>query len=376
MDNTKRSIIQNDKLGLTNSRLLSKGERVDYTRVEGASLKITSRLQSPEGKRLFLRLFGTVQLQINLISGVARAVLDAQVIDPLVEAIRARVDDLHNELNKAIDGAELLFKQHGIVNVATYDTPPLEVEVPILSALARRYYEAIVKFDQLMPFLQTLQIHEVITDTDANEARAQLKGRFRTIAGVSRRTADRLRTRLFQEAKESRGDGRPGTPPVARQHTSLPNSATPADLTGQTNTLKGGAAGGKHGDALPTIGTPGATNGAGGQRLTANARKRRNRRLKREAEAAARAATLGSAPSAALPTPGQAPGLDQRHAPSDHQINGNAIAAVAEAPLSAQAAVEVEAPPIETESVNQVDRPVEDVQEAISGETTGEIAPA
>lgn len=262
MDTTKRSFVQNDQMGLTNTRLLSKGERVDYTRVEGASLKMMSRLLSPEGKRLFLRLFGTVQLQLNFIGGVARAVMDASVIDPLVDAIKVRTDDLHKALNAAIDGAEVLFKQHGIVNIASYDTPPLEVEVPILSAQSRRYYEAIVKFDQLMPLLQTLQIHEVVTDANANESRARLKTDFRAIAATSRRMADRLRTRLFQESKE-------GETPSSREAMS---AAQPGKLNEHRESGKGE--------------TP---------RLSANARKRRNRRAKREAAERARLAAATDA---------------------------------------------------------------------------------
>ena len=63
------------------------------------------------------------------------------------------MDEGTKELNQAIDGAELLFKNHSIETVATYDTVPLEVEVGITSALGRRYFELIHKLDQLMPCL-------------------------------------------------------------------------------------------------------------------------------------------------------------------------------------------------------------------------------
>lgn len=292
MDNTKRSIMQNDQLDLINARLLRKGEQVDYSRVEGASLKIMSKLQSPEGKRLFLRLFGTVQLQINLIGGVARAVLDVQVIDPLVDSIKVRIDNLHKALNMAIDGAEILFKQHGIVNIASYDTPPLEVEVPILSAQARRYYEAIVKFDQLMPLLQTLQIHEVVTDADANDSRARLKGDFRAIAGVSRRMADRLRTRLFQEAKEgdtSNAKGGSVAPVSAVQGGFNASKATAFGVGTKAKVSQVKSMNAEVANAKTSVNRNANTNEDPIPRLSANARKRRNRRIKREAEAAARA---------------------------------------------------------------------------------------
>lgn len=291
MATTKQSIIDSDRLGLTNIRLLNKEDRIDYSRVEGPSLKITSKFLSPEGKRLFLRLFGMAQLQFNFIGGVARAVMDVEVIAPLVDAIKVRIDELHATLNTAIDGAELLFKQHGIANVASYDTPPLEVEVPILCALGRQYYEALVKFDQLMPLLQTLQIHEVVSDAVAAESCARLKGDFRKTAGVSRRMADRLRTRLFTEAADRRVSVAGAVPaqaasdqgPIAAQRLAG-SSGSPAK---SSSTPMRSSNSGKPATATPS--TKKNESGEGDEvHLSANARKRLRKRLMRQAEEKAR----------------------------------------------------------------------------------------
>lgn len=319
MEDPKPSIIQSDRNGLTNLRLLGKEEQVDYTRVEGASLKIMSRFLSPEGKRLFLRLFVTAQLQFNFIGGVARAVMDADVIDPLMDSIKVRVDDLHQSLNAAIDGAEVLFKQHGIANIASYDTPPLEVEVPILTALARRYYEAIVKFDQLMPLLQTLQIHEVVTDADADESRVRLKGDFRAIAGVSRRTADRLRTRLFKESKTSAtsiNDAPPVEAAGDRRSQAGARQAAPPGLAAKPDASQKGLL--DTAGALPLPNGHDAVHEGTQPRLSANARKRRNRRLRREAEKMALAAAAQAAPSVSETGKGSMTLMDVETSIHDH----------------------------------------------------------
>ena len=43
--------------GQANERILRKQPRTDLTRVEGASIKYTTDLHSPDGKRFFARLF-------------------------------------------------------------------------------------------------------------------------------------------------------------------------------------------------------------------------------------------------------------------------------------------------------------------------------
>ena len=109
-----------------------------------------------------------------------------------------------DDLNKAIDGAEALFKINGITHFATYDTMPLELEVGIISSSGRRYFEALNKLDQLMPLLQTLEIHEVITPRDADIQRAGFKRAIRSVAGTARNLATGLRRRMNEfSAKEA-----------------------------------------------------------------------------------------------------------------------------------------------------------------------------
>lgn len=220
-------IVQLDKQGAVNARLLRLEVRVDYTRVEAASLRFTSCLSSPEGKRLFLRYFTSAQLQLNYLSNVALKVAGPERVDPVLAELRAAIERFHRKLNSSIDAAEDYFKRRGITRFATYEGPPLEVEVPILSALGRRYYEAIVKYDQFMPLLQTLLIHEVITDAQAAMTLSRQRSHNKMIVGLARSRARTLREEIGRIEKprfpnEARREGAGGSRPSETQRRSVP----------------------------------------------------------------------------------------------------------------------------------------------------------
>ena len=188
-------IVKLDQGGV-NARIIAKEAKVDFRRVEAASLKMPTRFTSAEGKRSFVRMFNTLQLNTHFISVIARTRLDHDDIGKIETAIRAQMDAATASLNKAIDGAEALFKAHGITSAASYDTVPLDVEVHVLSSASRRFLEVLGKLDQLMPLLQTLEIHEVITAQAVDIQRAGLKRQVRDIANGARNFAIGLRRRM------------------------------------------------------------------------------------------------------------------------------------------------------------------------------------
>ncbi|NTV70034.1 MAG: DUF1845 family protein [Azonexaceae bacterium] len=188
-------IVKVDEGGV-NARILAKEAKADFRRVEAASLKMPTRFASAEGKRFFARLFNTLQLNTHFISVIARTRLDHDDVAKIEGTIRAQMDVVSENLNKAIDGAEVLFKAHAITSTATYDTVPLDVEVHVLSSSGRRFLEVLGKLDQLMPLLQTLEIHEVITTQAVDMQRASLKRQVRDIANGARNFAMGLRRRM------------------------------------------------------------------------------------------------------------------------------------------------------------------------------------
>lgn len=188
-------IVKMDQGGV-NARIIAKETKTDFRRVEAASLKMAARFTSAEGKRFFVRLFNTQQLNAHFISVIARTRLDHDDIAKVETAIRTQLEAVTEKLNQAIDGAEALFKANGITSIATYDTVPLEVEVGVLSSSGRRFLEVLGKLDQLMPLLQTLEIHEVITTQAVDIQRATLKRQVRDVANGTRNYAMGLRRRM------------------------------------------------------------------------------------------------------------------------------------------------------------------------------------
>lgn len=189
--------------GAVNARILAKEAKADFRRVEAASLKMPASFASAEGKRFFARLFNTLQLNAHFISVIARTRLDHDDLSKIEDAIRAQMEAASITLNLAIDGAEALFKVHGITSAATYDTVSLDIDVHVLSSLGRRYLEVLGKLDQLMPLLQTLEIHEVLSTREVDIQRANLKRQVRDIANSTRRFAMGLRRQMNVMAEKA-----------------------------------------------------------------------------------------------------------------------------------------------------------------------------
>lgn len=204
-------IVKVDEGGV-NARILAKEAKADFRRVEAASLKIPTRFTSAEGKRFFARLFNTLQLNTHFISVIARTRLDHNDVAKIESTIRTQMDTVTESLNQAIDSAEVLFKAHAISSTATYDTVPLDVDVHVLSSIGRRYLEVLGKLDQLMPLLQTLEIHEVITTQAVDIQRASLKRQVRDVANGARNLAIGLRRRMNVADTRDGKENSQGTP--------------------------------------------------------------------------------------------------------------------------------------------------------------------
>jgi len=191
--------------GEANRRILGKEEyQADFRRVEAASLKRTTHLASAEGKRLFARCFYTFQAAMYFISQLGRTKLPHEVVETIEQDIKDRLEAATTELNQAIDGADLLFKNNNIEAAATYDTVPMEIEVGITSALGRRYFELIHKLDQVMPLLQTLEIEEVINEREVEKQRSRFKRITLHISTGARNFSDGVRRRMNEvDAKKA-----------------------------------------------------------------------------------------------------------------------------------------------------------------------------
>lgn len=191
--------------GAINQRILAKASAGDYRRVEQASIKQRTRFDSPEAKRLYARYFHSLQLNAHFISEIARIRLEPEQVEKVEQMMRARLERLTQEIDRAIDGAALLLQGEGVTAPATYDAQPLELEVGVISSFGRRYLEALLKFDRLMPMLRTLEIYEVITTSEADKRRAQYKKQVRGVAMGVRILAGGLHKRMNESAAKEEG---------------------------------------------------------------------------------------------------------------------------------------------------------------------------
>jgi len=94
-------IVKMDQGGV-NERILAKETKADFRRIEAASIKMPARFTSAEGKRFFVRLFSTLQLNAHFISVIARTRLDHEDIAKVEAALRERMEKVTDTLNNQV----------------------------------------------------------------------------------------------------------------------------------------------------------------------------------------------------------------------------------------------------------------------------------
>lgn len=193
--------------GRVNERILAKEARRDYLeRVESSRLPIRTMLRSPEGKRLYLRVFDSLQLSAHFVSIIARTGLPHEIVEKVEAEVLGLLERTTTELNQAIDGAELLLKNNAIQALSRYAAEPMEFDAPVISSFGRRYLDILVKFDQLMPLLETLAIYEVITEKEKDTRKGIFKRVVKRVAGGTRTFAMGLRKRMNEAPAKERED--------------------------------------------------------------------------------------------------------------------------------------------------------------------------
>jgi hypothetical protein len=114
------------------------------------------------------------------------------------------------------------------------------VEVGVLSSSGRRFLEVLGKLDQLMPLLQTLEIHEIISAQQVDTQRAALKRQVRDVANGTRNFAMGLRRRMNamgarDDAEAATGDAVPERAVPSDAVIDEPTSAVAKDLERSTD---------------------------------------------------------------------------------------------------------------------------------------------
>ena len=183
---------------------------------------------------MFARCFYSFQASMYFVSTLGRTKLPLEQIEQIEQAMRTKLEEGTKELNQAIDGVDLLFKNHSIESIATYDTVPLELEIGITSALGRRYFELIHKLDQAMPLLQTLEIEEVISEKQAEQQRSRYKRIVLSMSSSARNFSMGVRRRMDEadaKARDVDEKGRKGRQAGAASASTDATARGPIDVT-------------------------------------------------------------------------------------------------------------------------------------------------
>lgn len=180
-----------------NRRILERiGERADFRRVEEASIKRTTRLSSPTGKRILARCFYSLQLNMWYLQVVGSGKLPEENIEQVETLVRKSLDKALAAANRELDAAHEQLRRHAVETVATYDAAPLELEVSIVTAHARKFFELLHKVDEMMPLIQTLAIEEIIDDRTAAKMRTRCSRMALKITGSVRMFAIACRKKV------------------------------------------------------------------------------------------------------------------------------------------------------------------------------------
>ena len=187
--------------GKLNERILAREAKQDYlARVEAPRKRVPTLLTSPEAKRLFARFFDSMQLHTNFISNIARSRLRSDDVERVEAMIGQTIDKALAGIDEALDSAEALCKANHISEFAEYEQDPLDKKVGVISSLSRRYLDLIVRFDQLMPMLATLEIDGVIKKKELDVRRTRYKKLVKRVTYSTRELASGLRERMNELA--------------------------------------------------------------------------------------------------------------------------------------------------------------------------------
>jgi hypothetical protein len=220
--------------GDVNRRILDKRQRrADFSRVEEASLKVPIVLASPDAKRLYARIFYSYQVNVHLAVRIGRTRLPLEAINQVSGELHRQMAEATKLLNDALDSAGAELEHNGIKTIASYETVPLEDTVAVTSSLANRMVDLLVKLDHYMPLVSTLEILEVITDSEADLRRSTAKRAVLALSssaqklwfGVQRRMQEAERAAARAEAAAAQAQEAPAS--QASQTAAPPDADAP-----------------------------------------------------------------------------------------------------------------------------------------------------
>jgi hypothetical protein len=179
--------------GDVNPVILSEQDQTRFKSIEGASVRVKARFVSPEGKRLFVRLYQYFQVNVYIISVIARSWRVSALVPKAEAQLAKKMQAAARRINALLDETDHAFRQYGILQAAGYEAAPLWVEVGVMSFMGRQYLELIERLDQLMPMLYTLEIEGAETQVVLDRKRSEIKHLVKRVASAASFQARALR---------------------------------------------------------------------------------------------------------------------------------------------------------------------------------------
>ncbi len=184
--------------GDVNPVILSQQDRSRFRSIEGASVRVKARFVSPEGKRMFVRVYQHFQINLYVISVIARSWRVSTQVAKVEAKLGKRIELAARRINALMEESDQSFKQLGIIQAAQYEAAPMWIEVGVMSFMGRQYLELIEKMDQLIPMLYTLEIEGAVPQDALDLKRSEIKLIVKRVASAASLQARALRMAHYQ----------------------------------------------------------------------------------------------------------------------------------------------------------------------------------
>jgi hypothetical protein len=171
-------------------------------RLESAYVLRRTVINSPVIKRLYLRVFDHVQLNMHRISVYGRIGLQEEKVVQIEQLVRNTLDETDKYLNEKLAECDALCKANGLTAPAQH-LAPMQVDVRVISPLSNRYLKLLVKGDQIVSLIELLVIEDIIGTTRGDMLTSEVRNRLRKVSAVARRLAIGV-LRLVQAEMQSR----------------------------------------------------------------------------------------------------------------------------------------------------------------------------
>lgn len=202
---------QNERLQrelAVNRKIRERIQKKDFLlSVESAVRIVRTEFGSPDVKRIYLRFFDYMALQVHIISVIGRASLPNDVIEKIEAALENQIDAGKKYFDDKLPAVHKLFEANALKPEYSY-LAPLTAEVRVTSPLMRKYLDQLVSANQFFGLLETLYIEGIVKSSHCLNEKTAGKKVLRQVPGETRRWAVDVRKMVDKIAQQTSSGGR------------------------------------------------------------------------------------------------------------------------------------------------------------------------